>query len=106
MKANHTPRRILVTGASSGIGRCVALRLAALGHRVYAGARQAQDLAALAAVPGVHALAWDVCRPDDVAAAAQRIAEKGGLYGLVNNAGIGGLGLLHRWTDAGSGLAR
>lgn len=100
MSAGFTPRRILVTGASSGIGRCVALRLAAQGHTVYAGARQAQDLAALAAVPGVHALALDVCRPDDVAAAAQRIAKAGGLYGLVNNAGIGGLGPLHSWTDA------
>ncbi len=99
MSAAVASRRILVTGAGSGIGRCIALRLAAQGHVVYAGARQVQDLSALAAVPGLRALRLDVCRLDEVIAARQRIESDGGLDGLVNNAGVGGLGLLHTWTD-------
>jgi NAD(P)-dependent dehydrogenase (short-subunit alcohol dehydrogenase family) len=84
---------ILVTGASTGIGRNLAETLAANGYHVYAGARKDKDLAALDAIDNVTAVKLDVTRQDQVDAVVEMIREKGtGLYGLVNNAGVGGGG--------------
>ena len=86
-------RSILVTGASTGIGRHLAESLAGAGYHVYAGARKDEDLAELGAIENVTAVRLDVTRQDQVDAAVALISEKGtGLYGLVNNAGIGGGG--------------
>jgi NAD(P)-dependent dehydrogenase (short-subunit alcohol dehydrogenase family) len=84
---------VLITGSSTGIGRACALRLAALGFRVYAGVRREADGARLvdAGGPGIRPLILDVTRADQIAAAAARIdAETAdtGLHGLVNNAGV------------------
>ncbi|MHB1591263.1 MAG: SDR family NAD(P)-dependent oxidoreductase [Sulfuricella sp.] len=43
------PPNILITGCSSGIGRCVAAGLAKCGYRVFASARKAEDVRALEA---------------------------------------------------------
>lgn len=84
-------KSILVTGASTGIGRNLAETLAANGYHVYAGARKDKDLAALDAIKNVTAVRLDVTRQDQVDAAVEMIREKGtGLYALVNNAGVGG----------------
>ena len=84
---------ILVTGASTGIGRNLAETLAANGYHVYAGARKDKDLAALDAIDNVTAVQLDVTRQDQVDAVVEMITKKGtGLYGLVNNAGVGGGG--------------
>ena len=84
---------ILVTGASTGIGRNLAESLAAKGYHVYAGARKEKDLAELDAIDNITAVQLDVTRQDQVDAVASMIKEKGtGLYGLVNNAGVGGGG--------------
>ena len=84
-------KSILVTGASTGIGRNLAETLAANGYHVYAGARKDKDLAALDAIENVTAVRLDVTRQDQVDAAVEMIRKKGtGLYALVNNAGIGG----------------
>ena len=84
-------KSILVTGASTGIGRNLAETLAANGYHVYAGARKDNDLAALDAIENVTAVRLDVTRQDQVDAAVEMIREKGtGLYALVNNAGVGG----------------
>jgi NAD(P)-dependent dehydrogenase (short-subunit alcohol dehydrogenase family) len=86
-------KSILVTGASSGIGRHLAETLASAGHHVYAGARKDEDLEKLGAIENITAVRLDVTRQDQVDAAVALIAEKGtGLYGLVNNAGVGGGG--------------
>jgi NAD(P)-dependent dehydrogenase (short-subunit alcohol dehydrogenase family) len=86
-------KSILVTGASTGIGRHLAETLAENGYHVYAGARKNEDLAALDAIDNVTAVRLDVTKQDQVDAVAALIREKGtGLYGLVNNAGVGGGG--------------
>lgn len=84
---------ILVTGASTGIGRNLAETLASNGYHVYAGARSDKDLAGLNAIENITAVKLDVTNQDQIDAAVAMIREKGtGLHGLVNNAGVGGGG--------------
>jgi NAD(P)-dependent dehydrogenase (short-subunit alcohol dehydrogenase family) len=86
---------VLITGASSGIGRRTAELLAAEGFFVYAGARSDEDLAELDAIENVRAVRLDVTKPEQIAAAVQTVREGGrGLYGLVNNAGVAVVGPL------------
>lgn len=83
-------KAVLVTGASSGIGRKITEVLAANGHFVYAGARKDKDLAELNKIDNVEAVRLDVTVQDDIDAAVARITEAGrGLHGVVNNAGVG-----------------
>ena len=85
----ETRKAVLVTGASTGIGRKITERLAAAGHFVYAGARKGSDLAELDAIENVQAVRLDVTRPDEIAAAVVTVSKGGrGLWGLVNNAGV------------------
>ena len=82
-------KAILVTGASTGIGRKITERLAADGYFVYAGARKDADIAALNAIKNVQGLRLDVTKPDEIAAAVATVTQGGrGLWGLVNNAGV------------------
>lgn len=80
-----------VTGASTGIGREIAMRLARGGCRVVASARSADKLAALAAeVPGIEAVAFDVRDTAATATAAADVIARIGVPDLVlANAGIG-----------------
>jgi NAD(P)-dependent dehydrogenase (short-subunit alcohol dehydrogenase family) len=86
---------VLVTGASSGIGRKIAEALAARGTFVYAGARKAEDIAELSKIRNMQGVRLDVTVPADVAAAVETVRKGGrGLYGIVNNAGIAIVGPL------------
>jgi NAD(P)-dependent dehydrogenase (short-subunit alcohol dehydrogenase family) len=82
-------KAILVTGASTGIGRKIAEDLAAQGFFVYAGARKQKDLDALNQIENVQAVRLDVTIQQEIDAAVETV-KKGnrGLYGLVNNAGV------------------
>lgn len=96
-----SPGLVVVTGASSGIGRALAEALARLGHGVLATARAEADLAALEALDGVTAVGLDVRSADDAAALARAVAADGRpLHGLVNNAGVGDLGPMDSFDDA------
>lgn len=88
------PKVILVTGASSGIGKEAALQLAAKGHKVYGAARRENQIPA-----PVIALHMDVTDEASLDAALQTILEKEGrLDVLVNNAGYGYFGPLEHVT--------
>ncbi len=85
-------RCALVTGASSGIGREVARRLASLGARVVACARRYDRLAELAAESegSIHPARCDLRDLSEIEALFSEVrAEHGGVDILVNNAGFG-----------------
>jgi len=94
-------KAVLITGASTGIGRNMAERLAKEGYFVYAGARKDKDLAELDAIENVKAVRLDVTRQDDIDAAVATIREEGrGLWGLINNAGVASSGPVAFMDDA------
>ncbi|EYT63915.1 3-oxoacyl-ACP reductase [Dietzia sp. UCD-THP] len=89
-----TPRTVLVTGGNRGIGRAVAERLAADGHRVAVTHRGS------GAPEGVFAVRCDVTDPDSVEAAFTAVeAELGPVEVVVSNAGITDDTLLMRMKD-------
>jgi NAD(P)-dependent dehydrogenase (short-subunit alcohol dehydrogenase family) len=85
-------KRVLITGASGGIGSATARRLDALGWRVFAGVRSLEAGRELeSGCRNVTAVQLDVCDQDSIAGAAERVAGElagEGLDGLVNNAGL------------------
>lgn len=92
---NITKRAVLVTGASSGIGRNTAIRLAGEGFYVYAGARKPADIEALSAIENVEGIRLDVTIQADIDAAVETVQSQGrGLHGVVNNAGVVTMGIL------------
>jgi NAD(P)-dependent dehydrogenase (short-subunit alcohol dehydrogenase family) len=86
-------RYVLVTGASTGIGRACALALAKEGFHVFAGVRKASDADSLRVAGGanVEPITLDVTKQDEIDAARALIEARtagAGLAGLVNNAGV------------------
>lgn len=82
-------KAVLITGASSGIGRATAEKLAAEGYFVYAGARKAGDIEALNKIDNIMAVRLDVTVQEEIDAAVELVESEGrGLWGIVNNAGI------------------
>lgn len=84
---------VLITGASTGIGRACALDLAARGYRVFAGVRRHTDGEALRSasdgrVTPVELDVVDEAQVTESVAALERELAGEGLTGLVNNAGI------------------
>jgi short-subunit dehydrogenase len=89
--------RTIVTGATSGIGRALAIELVRQGASVVAMGRREERLRELEArIATPDRFAWsagDVTRPDDRAAVIELCCSKfGGLDAVVNNAGSGALG--------------
>lgn len=88
-----TKGAVLITGASSGMGKATSLRLAQAGFTVYAAVRKQRDADALKAsrVPRLVPILLDVTKAETISAAFLAIrddAGSAGLAGLVNNAGI------------------
>ncbi|MCX4239129.1 SDR family oxidoreductase [Paraliomyxa miuraensis] len=89
---------VMITGASTGIGRATALHLAGKGLRVFAGIRKPADGEALVKALGgegaggsIEPLVVDVAEGDSIASAVTELSERlegSRLIGLVNNAGI------------------
>lgn len=93
-------RAVLITGATSGIGRLTAELLARRGFFVYAGARSDEDMASLNAMDGVQAVRLDVTVPEQIEAAVETVRAGGrGLYALINNAGVATLGPIAEIRD-------
>ena len=87
--------KAVVTGANSGIGLATALRLAADGYEVWAGARSDNGLAAIEEAAGSHIVRpvrLDVTDDRSVADAFATVLADGPVDVLVNNAGITGAG--------------
>lgn len=96
MSQQSTDRHALVTGASRGIGRAIAITLARMGSPVTVNylrnAEAAQETVALIQSEGgrAHALQADVSNPDDVGRLVDAARQAFGPVAiLVNNAGIG-----------------
>ncbi|HEY4412079.1 MAG TPA: 3-oxoacyl-[acyl-carrier-protein] reductase [Gaiellaceae bacterium] len=90
-------KNALVTGASRGIGRAIAVELANAGASVVLGYRSGKEEAeALAAEIGARAVQADVSNPEE---AARLVEEAGDVDVLVNNAGLTRDGLLTRMSD-------
>lgn len=84
------PRSVLITGCSTGIGRCLAHGLRKRGYRVFASARRETDVAALSAA-GFESLSLDLNSSGSIRAAVEMVLERtqGRLYALINNGAYG-----------------
>ena len=85
-------RRVVVTGASSGIGAAAVRLFRSHGWEVVGVARRADRLADLAAETGADVFAADLTQQEDVDALRAHLEATGPIHALVNNAG-GALGL-------------
>ena len=85
---------VLVTGASSGIGKATAKRLAADGYHVFAAARRVEKMTDLKSA-GITVLPLDITQEESVKSLVETISTQAGrLDVLVNNAGYGSHGAL------------
>jgi len=96
---------ILITGAATGLGREMALHLAERGFQVYATMRDMRQADALYASARdrkvqLSILPLDVTDSESIQRAVQKIVtETGGIYGVINNAGIGLRGYFEDLAD-------
>ena len=95
--ARNKSGAVLVTGASTGIGRACVKVLDEAGYKVFAGVRKQKDANAIKkeSSKNVVPVTIDVTKERSITAAKQKIQRsvgKDGLVGLVNNAGVGGGG--------------
>lgn len=93
MESAQGQRSVVITGASTGIGKACALDLSSRGWQVFAGVRQSADGERLRAesVLRIEPVRIDVTDEQSIAEAVQVVSKKlgsEGIQGLVNNAGI------------------
>jgi NAD(P)-dependent dehydrogenase (short-subunit alcohol dehydrogenase family) len=95
MKNGDTqPKSVLITGATDGLGKALALLLAERAYRVFAAGRSPEKLAQLDGIAreknlAMESIALDVCSDASVHSAVQTVLGKtGAIDVLVNNAGV------------------
>ena len=95
MKSGEAKQRsVLITGATDGLGRALALLMAQRGYRVFAAGRSPEKFAQLEALASekdlrLESVALDVCSDDSVERAVRQVlGQAGHLDVLVNNAGV------------------
>lgn len=95
----ETPRSVLITGCSSGIGLCVAEGLKRRGYRVFATARKPADVERLKA-DGFESLRLDLTDTASIAAAVEQVFGRtdNRLYALFNNGAYGQPGAVEDLT--------
>jgi len=86
-------KSILITGASSGIGKATAINLAKNNYKVFAGVRNDKDLKMLQTekLDNLTPVILDVTKPDLIDAVHNQIVDfvgEQGLFALINNAGV------------------
>jgi NAD(P)-dependent dehydrogenase (short-subunit alcohol dehydrogenase family) len=92
--AAKSGRVALITGASSGMGKDIALRLISVGYIVYGAARRIERMNDIEAAGGI-AVSMDITDDGSVVSAIDRIiADHGRIDVLINNAGYGQFGAL------------
>ena len=84
--ADFTGRKVLVTGASGGIGAATVRRLVGQGATVYAGGQDAAKLSKLADETGAEPVSFDLMSEDEIRTAVSGLD----LWGVVNCGGFGG----------------
>jgi NAD(P)-dependent dehydrogenase (short-subunit alcohol dehydrogenase family) len=98
MTAERSPRIVLITGATDGLGRAAALLLAERGYRVFAAGRSTEKRAHLDALArekklALESIELDVCDDYSVRQAVAQVLNKAGSIDvLINNAGVGYMG--------------
>ena len=93
-----TKETVLVTGASSGIGKATAKTLIGEGHTVYGVARRLEKMDDLKELGGIP-LKMDITEEDEVVAVVEQIErEQGGVDILINNAGCALYGSVEETT--------
>jgi NAD(P)-dependent dehydrogenase (short-subunit alcohol dehydrogenase family) len=87
---NAETRAVLITGCSSGIGRCLAHGLKKRGYRVFATARREEDVVALSQA-GLESFQLDLDDSGSLRNAVKAVLERtqGRLYALINNGAYG-----------------
>jgi NAD(P)-dependent dehydrogenase (short-subunit alcohol dehydrogenase family) len=91
---NTQPKSVLITGATDGLGKALALLLTERGYRVFAAGRSPEKLAQLDSIAReknlvLESIALDVCSDASVQSAVQSVLGKtGAIDVLVNNAGV------------------
>lgn len=93
MKTLNQGKAVVITGASTGIGRAIATDLASKGFRVFAGVRKPADAEVLLreAVGALTPIMLDVTDEASIVEATRTVSAQtsGKLHGLINNAGVG-----------------
>ena len=84
--ADFAGRKVLVTGASGGIGAATVRRLASQGATIYAGGQDAEKLTKLSGETGAQPVAFDLTSEDEIRTAVSGLD----LWGVVNCGGFGG----------------
>lgn len=94
IKRNMEKKTVLITGASSGIGKATAIYLAQNGYNVYATARRIERMQELKNY-GIKPLSLDVSKEEELSGCVEQIlGETGRIDVLINNAGSGYYGAL------------